>query len=67
MIGASFVVADQTAVAQQPAECVFHDPPAGQHDESGGVVAAFDDGEGQGQNLVCPAHQAAGIAAVGPD
>lgn len=42
VFGSSFVVADQTAVTQQPAEGPFHDPPAGQHDESGGVVAALD-------------------------
>ena len=37
VFGSSFVVADQAAVAHQPAEGAFHHPAAGQHGEPGGA------------------------------
>src|SRR4051794_5945053 len=67
VVWASFVVADQAAVAQQPAEGAFDDPAVGQHGESGAVITAFDDGQGESQNLVGPADQATGIATISPD
>jgi len=42
------------AVTQQPAEAPFHNPPAGQHDESDGVVTAFDDGDPPGPAPCAP-------------
>jgi hypothetical protein len=64
VFGFAFV---QAPVADQPAEGALYYPPAGQHDEPGDVVGAFDDGHGQAQNLVGPDDQASGVAAVGPD
>jgi hypothetical protein len=50
MLGEPLVVTDQTPVPVQPAETTFHDPPAGEHDESADVVGALDDGDGQGRH-----------------
>jgi hypothetical protein len=60
VVGSSFVVADQAAVAHQPTEGPFHDPPAGQHEESGGLVTALDDSDRHGQHGAHPTHQATG-------
>lgn len=67
VLGSSFVIADQAAVSEQPAEGAFHYPAARQHHEPAGVVVAFDDGHGQAQRGLGPDDQPARVAAVGPD
>ena len=67
MFGTPLVVADQAAVTHQSSEGSLDDPAARHHDEPAGVVAAFDHGDRQPQHPGRPAHQAPGVAAVGPD
>ena len=50
MFGTPLVVADQAAVTHQPSEGSLDDPAAGHHDESAGVVAAFDHGDTEQQH-----------------
>ncbi len=48
-------------------EAALHGPVSRQHHEAGGVVAVFDDGQGEGQDGGGEGDQPAGVAAVGPD
>src|ERR1039457_6503848 len=64
--GPAFVVADQPAVPQQPAEGALDDPSAAD-DLEAGLVAALDDLQGEAGGLFHPDGQRlAVIAAVGP-
>ena len=61
------IIADETAVAHEPAEGALHDPAAGQHREAAGVVGTFDHRDGEfGPEAADPGGEGpAGVAAVG--
>src|SRR3954463_9211327 len=61
------VVADAAAVFADPGQRSLDHPAARDDPKAGEVVGALDDGDGEGQDRLGPAHQAAGVAAVGPD
>src|SRR5918994_6660620 len=63
--GELLVVADETAVLEDPGEGSFDDPAAAQHLEALGGGAAFDDLDDDVGLVLGPAHQPPGIAAVG--
>ena len=65
--GEAFVVADAAPVSADPGQRPFDDPASGQHNESGYVVTAFDDLDGQVKRGAGPVQELAGVAAVGPD
>ena len=65
--GQHLVVFAVATVSAQPCESPLHDPPLGQHLESGDVVAAFDDLQKPAAQLLGPFDQLAGISSVGPD
>jgi len=65
--GEGFVVAGAAAVSGDPGQCSFDDPTSWQDNESGHVVAAFDDLHGDTEGVAGPVQEFAGVAAVGPD
>src|SRR5918994_2839312 len=63
--GELLVVADETAVLEDPGEGSFDDPAAAQHLEALGGWAAFDDLDDDVGLVLGPAHELPAIAAVG--
>jgi hypothetical protein len=49
VVGQGLVVADAAAVFGDPSDCSLDDPAAGQNHESGDLVGAFDDFDGERQ------------------
>lgn len=63
----ALVVAAEAAIAADPGERAFHDPPLGQYDETSNIAARHDlelPAAGPGDER---SHLGSGIAAIGDD
>jgi hypothetical protein len=67
VFGLAFVVNGQPAALAEPGKGALHDPAAGQDLEVVDAVAFADDLDRQGEDLVGPGGQLAGVAGIGPD
>jgi hypothetical protein len=67
VFGLAFVVDGQPAALAEPGEGALHDPAAGQDFEVVDALAFADDLDGQGEGLLGPGDQLAGIAGISPD
>jgi hypothetical protein len=65
--GEPLVVLTETTATTKPSEGSLNNPPAGEHDESLLVIAAFDDIEDPVAKRLCPLHQATCVTSIRPD
>jgi hypothetical protein len=67
VFGLAFVVDGQPAVLAEPGEGALYDPAAGQDLKVVDALAFADDLERQGEGLLGPGDQLAGIPGISPD